>query len=64
MVPSRPSSDPPTATSIGFPIPADFPTGTFLLRVRVDSAESLLTVDTNTASPTFNQYIGPTVTIA
>ena len=63
-VPPRPSSDPPIATTIGFPIPADFPTGTFLLRVRIDSAESSLTVDTNTASPTFNQYIGPTVTIS
>lgn len=63
-IPSRPSTDPPTATTVGFPIPADFPTGTFLLRVRVDNADSPLIVDTNPMSPTFNQYIGPTVTVA
>ena len=63
-IPPRPSTDPPTATTLGFPIPADFPTGTFLLRVRIDNADSPLIVDTNSMSPTFNQYIGPTVTIA
>jgi hypothetical protein len=37
--------------------------GGYLVRVQVDGAESPLTVDTNPASPTFNQYIGPQVTI-
>jgi len=62
-LPTRPPTDPPTASSFGFAIPAAFPTGTSLLRVRVDGAESALIVDTNPVSPTFNQFIGPTITI-
>jgi len=62
-LPARALTDPPTATSLGFSIPDNFPTGVFLLRVQVDGAESPLEVDTNPASPTFNQYIGPKVTI-
>lgn len=63
-IPPRSPGDPPTATTLGVLIPADFPTGTFLLRVHVDNADSPLIVDTNSMSPTFNQYIGPMVTIA
>ena len=37
--------------------------GDYLVRVQVDGAESPLDRDPNTASPTFNQYIGPQVTI-
>lgn len=37
--------------------------GDYLVRVQVDGAQSQLTVDTNPASPTFNQYVGPKVTI-
>ncbi|GAX45684.1 hypothetical protein NIES4075_67050 [Tolypothrix sp. NIES-4075] len=33
-------------------------TGTYLVRVQVDGADSLLDVDTNPASPTFNQFLG------
>lgn len=62
-LPTRPMTDPPTANSFGFAIPSTFTTGTFLVRVRVDGAESALEVDTNKLSPTFNQYIGPTLTI-
>ena len=62
-LPTRPPTDPPTASSFGFAIPAGFPPGTSLLRVRVDGAESALIVDTNPVSPTFNQFIGPTITI-
>ena len=58
----RPVGAPP-ATTLGFPIPSTFPTGDFLLRLRVDGAESPLDVDTDPASPTFNQYTGPEVTI-
>lgn len=39
--------------------------GTYLVRVQVDGAESMLPVDTNPKSPTFNTYSGgPKVTIA
>jgi hypothetical protein len=37
--------------------------GDYLVRVQIDGAESLLQVDTNPTSPTFNQFIGPKVTI-
>jgi hypothetical protein len=37
--------------------------GDYLVRVQVDGAESPLTVDTDADSPTFNQFIGPLVTI-
>ena len=50
------------ATSIGFAV-SRVRSGTYFVRVQVDGAESPLTVDTNQASPTFNQYIGPKVTI-
>ena len=42
---------------------AGVPAGDYLVRVQIDGAESLLQVDTNPASPTFNQFIGPKVTI-
>jgi hypothetical protein len=61
-LPARPAADPP-ATTLSFPIPASFTAGSFLLRVQVDGAQSPLEVDTNQASLTFNQYIGPKVTI-
>jgi hypothetical protein len=62
-IPDRPATGPATTTDLDFPIPADFPTGQFLLRVQVDGAQSALEVDTNESSPTYNQYIGPIVTI-
>jgi hypothetical protein len=37
--------------------------GEYLVRVQVDGAESPLIVDTDPDSPTFNQYVSPTVTI-
>lgn len=37
--------------------------GDYFARTQVDGAESVLTVDTNPASPTFHQYIGPKVTL-
>ena len=63
LLPPRPPTDPATAVNADFAIPASFPTGDFLLRVRVDGAESALTVDTNKTSATFNQYIAPKVTV-
>jgi hypothetical protein len=56
-LPTRAPTDPLTATSFDFEMPATFSTGKFLLRARVDGAESALTTDAN------NQYIGPTLTI-
>jgi hypothetical protein len=41
-IPPRPASGPETTTALDFLIPADFPTGTFLLRVQVDGADSPL----------------------
>jgi hypothetical protein len=61
-IPARPANAQPCA-NLSFPIPADFAPGTFLVRVQVDGAQSPLIADTNQASPTFNQYIGPTLTI-
>jgi hypothetical protein len=62
-IPDRPATGPATTTNLDFPIPADFPTGTFLLRVQVDGAESPLTIDETPGSPTLNQFNGPKVTI-
>jgi hypothetical protein len=49
-------------SSIAIPIDR-IPAGEYLVRLQVDGAESLLTVDPDPESPTFNQYNGPTVTI-
>ncbi len=51
-----------TSDTITFAITGCLP-GTYLARLMVDSAESLLNVDTNRDSPTFDQYIEPTVVI-
>lgn len=57
-------AEPPTADTNSITIPiSGVQTGDYLVRVQVDGAESPLTVDTNEASPTFNQYIEPKVTI-
>jgi uncharacterized protein YfaS (alpha-2-macroglobulin family) len=42
--------------SFDFPIPEDFPAGTYLIRLRVDGAESALQVDPD---PQNLAYIGP-----
>jgi len=54
---------PDPTRSLDFPIPADFPPGIYLVRLRVDGAESPLLVDNDRASPTYNQYIGPKIKI-
>ena len=61
-LPARSAAAPPAST-LSFPIPVNLSPGTFLLRVQVDGAQSLLAVDTDKDSPTFNQYTGPRVTI-
>ena len=40
------------------PAPTDF-----VARVQVDGAQSPLLVETNPASPNFNKYIGPILTV-
>ncbi|MBD2440141.1 DUF4255 domain-containing protein [Nostoc sp. FACHB-110] len=50
------------ANSITFAIHDCLP-GNYLVRFIVDGAESLLTVDTNSDSPTFEQYTGPVLAI-
>ncbi len=57
-IPSRPAGGPAATTSLDFPIPADFPTGTFLLRVQVDGADSPLGTNVVTG-----EYDKPKVTI-
>jgi hypothetical protein len=61
-----PGSSPVTSIPFQMPQPplVPIPTGTYLLRVRVDGAESRLQVDTNPASPTYLQYVGPTYTVS
>jgi hypothetical protein len=50
-------------TSLTFSV-KDVQAGDYLVRIQVDSAESLLNVDeTHRDSPTFGQYISPTVSI-
>ena len=52
-LPPRPASDPATATQLSFPIPENFPTGSYLLRVGVEGAQSgVLTGTTSFTSPT------------
>ncbi|MBD1901033.1 DUF4255 domain-containing protein [Trichocoleus sp. DQ-A3] len=49
-------------TSVIIPV-RDVKPGEYLVRVHVDGAESMLSVDTDKDSPTFQQYIDPKVTI-
>jgi hypothetical protein len=58
QLPTRPPTDPPTATSFNFAIPASLVAGDYFLRVRVDGAESALEVD-----PSTFEYTGPKATI-
>jgi len=51
------------SNSITFTITDCLP-GNYLVRLVVDGAESLLSVDTDPNSPTFEKYIGPVVAIA
>jgi len=55
-IPARSAAGPATTVSLDFPIPAYFPIGTHLMRLRVDGAESALQVDPDPLNPF---YIGP-----
>jgi hypothetical protein len=55
---ARPQSAPPTSSSLVFPIPADAPHPvTVPVRVQVEIAQSRLTLDNNSGSPTFGQFL-------
>ncbi len=58
LLPGRLATDPATAQSFDFTIPADLPTGTALVRLQVDGVESALTYDASVSS-----YTKPTVII-
>jgi hypothetical protein len=50
-------------TTMGFHVPSATPTGTYLLRLRIDGSDSLLDVDGDPNHATFDQFIGPHVTV-
>jgi hypothetical protein len=60
-LPMRPPTDPLTSSTLTFNIPASFPHTTpptaLPLRLAVDGVQSKLTLDTNSASPTFGQFL-------
>lgn len=67
-VPAAPVSfDAAPSPTIEFPLPQApspvIPAGNYLLRVRIDGAESRLNVDLNPLSPTYLQYVGPLYTV-
>jgi uncharacterized protein DUF4255/IPT/TIG domain-containing protein len=57
-IPARPVTGPATTGTLNFPIPANFPTGAFPIRLQIDGAQSPLEVDQNPSSPTFGQLTG------
>lgn len=50
-------------SSASVKISDEFPVGTYLLRLRVDGAESHLSIDDNPLSPTYLKYVDPHVII-
>jgi Pvc16 N-terminal domain/IPT/TIG domain len=63
-IPARPVGGPATTATLDFPIPADFPTGDFPIRLQIDGAQSPLEIDQNPNSPTFGQLTGnPKITL-
>jgi hypothetical protein len=64
LIPARSATGPMTTPSLDFPIPSDFPTGDFSVRVQIDGAQSALEIDQNPDSPTFGQLTGnPKITV-
>ena len=63
-IPARPATGPATTGTLDFPIPANFPTGAFPIRLQIDGAQSPLEVDQNPSSATFGQLTGnPQITV-
>ncbi len=50
-------SGPATSATITVTVPTTIAVGNYPLRVEVDGAQSRLTLDTNSGSPTFGQYL-------
>jgi hypothetical protein len=57
-LPERPAAAPDTQATLDFPVPDDWPAGVFLMRVRVDGADSPLETD-----PATREYVGPKVEV-
>jgi hypothetical protein len=55
-IPARPATGPDETTKLEFAIPQDFPVGSYLMRLRVDGAESVLQVKSKPMNPV---YEGP-----
>jgi hypothetical protein len=55
--PPLPITGPATSTTVTVTVPTSVAAGTYPLRVEVDGAQSQLTQDTNTASPTYGQWL-------
>lgn len=53
----RPSSGPATSGTLTFPVPGDLATGAYPLRIEIDGAQSKLTLDDTTGSPTYGQWL-------
>ena len=59
------TAPPPASDTASVTVPVrGLPAGTYLVRLRVDGAESPLTVDDDPASPTFERFANPRVTIS
>ncbi len=56
-VPARSMTGPSFQTQITVTVPSTLTAGTYPIRVEVDGAQSKLTLDTNSGSPTFGQYL-------
>ena len=56
-MPQPPLTGPATSATVTVTVPASVAPGTYPLRVEVDGAQSRLTQDTVTASPTFGQWL-------
>jgi len=57
-IPPRPVTGPATTATLDFPIPADFPAGSYTVRIQIDGAQSALEIDQNPGSSTFGQLTG------
>ncbi len=57
---ARPADGASATASLQFPIPADFPPGSYLVRISVDGAESTLQVSPDTTNPV---YTGPVLEV-
>jgi hypothetical protein len=53
----RPVSGPASSTTLAFPIPSTFVAGTYPMRIEIDGAQSKLTLDSATGSPTFGEFL-------